>query len=155
VTSNIGRGAPGERFRLTVLTVALIALSPVTVMAQAPSAVSSAFGTQPVPPPAVTGPAPKAKPATLVVPRPASPAIAVPGQSRCTRLPLSDIKLGREETIASARFRLDEYAAAVAKKRGWRGTKKSDETVSCADYLYLPLLGQEYKCLVTATFCPT
>lgn len=76
------------------------------------------------------------------------------GTSRCTRLPLSDIQLGREETIASARLRLDEYAAVVAKKRGWKGTKKSDETVQCENYLYLPLLGQEYKCLVTATFCP-
>ena len=96
---------------------------------------------------ATPAPAPKA-----VSPAPQAAAPAAP--SKCTRLPLSDIKLGREETIASARLRLDEYAASVAKKRGWKGTKKSDETVTCADYLYLPLLGQEYKCLVTATFCP-
>ena len=41
-----------------------------------------------------------------------------------------------------------------AKRRGWKGTLvKSAETVSCEDYLYLPVIGQEYKCLVTATFC--
>ena len=76
---------------------------------------------------------------------------AAPGQ--CTRLPLSDIQIGREATIAAAREKLDDYAAKVAKQRGWGATKKSAETVSCEDYLYLPILGQEYKCLVTATFC--
>jgi hypothetical protein len=73
--------------------------------------------------------------------------------SQCTRLPLSDIQIGREATIAAAREKLDDYAAKIAKQRGWGPTKKSAETVSCEDYLYLPILGQEYKCLVTATFC--
>jgi hypothetical protein len=76
---------------------------------------------------------------------------AAPG--RCTRLPLSDIQVGREATIAAAREKLGDYAAKVAKQRGWGAVKKSAETVSCEDYLYLPVIGQEYKCLVTATFC--
>ena len=81
---------------------------------------------------------------------------AAPGKAeQCTRLPLSDIQVGREETITAARWKLDEYAAIVAKKRGWKATKKSAETVTCEDYLYLPLIGQEYKCKVTATFCAT
>jgi hypothetical protein len=84
---------------------------------------------------------------------PATPAkAAVPKQ--CMRLPLSDIAVGRPETIALAQLRLREYADKEAKRRGWKGTVvKSAETVSCEDYLYLPLVGQEYKCLVTATFC--
>jgi hypothetical protein len=82
-----------------------------------------------------------------------SAAAAAPA-SKCTRLPLSDIQVGREATIEAARQKLDEYAAVIAKKRGWTGPlKKSAETVACEDYLFLPLIGQEYKCLVTATFC--
>lgn len=84
----------------------------------------------------------------------AGPAASAAAASKCTRLPLSDIQVGREETIAAARQKLDEYAAVIAKKRGWTGPLvKSAETVACEDYLYLPLIGQEYKCLVTATFC--
>ena len=52
-----------------------------------------------------------------------------------------------------ARFRLVEYIAKVGKQRRWTSWDKSLETVSCEDYLFVPLLGQEYKCLVTATFC--
>lgn len=69
------------------------------------------------------------------------------------RLPLSDVAFGREPAIAQARMRLDEYAAAEAKKRGWGATTKSLETTSCEVYLVLPVLGTEYQCLVTATFC--
>jgi hypothetical protein len=73
---------------------------------------------------------------------------------KCMRLPLSDIAVGRPETIAQAQLRLKEYSEAEAKRRGWSGQLvKSNETASCEDYLYLPLIGQEYKCLVTATFC--
>jgi hypothetical protein len=84
---------------------------------------------------------------------PAAPAKAAVAQ-KCMRLPLSDIAVGRPETIAQAQLRLREYSEAEAKRRGWKGTLvKSAETASCEDYLYVPLLGQEYKCLVTATFC--
>ncbi len=71
----------------------------------------------------------------------------------CTRLPLSDIQVGKDKTIEVARLRLDEYVAKVGKQRGWKSWDKSLETIACEDYLYVPLLGQEYKCLVTATFC--
>ena len=88
-------------------------------------------------------------------------AIAVPGVAakaaiprRCMRLPLSDIAVGRPETVALAQLRLGEYAVKEAKRRGWSGPfAKSDEVINCEDYLYLPLVGQEYKCFVTATFC--
>lgn len=106
--------------------------------------------------------APQAKPAAAT-PAPASAAPAttatkqVPAAAtsrRCMRLPLSDIAVGRAETIAQAQLRLGEYSVAEAKRRGWPTTLvKSAETVQCEDYLYLPLVGQEYKCLVTATFC--
>ena len=93
--------------------------------------------------------APPATPPTAVVVAPKAPA-----SKRCMRLPLSDIAVGRPETIAQAQLRLREYSEAEAKRRGWKATLvKSAETVSCEDYLYLPLIGQEYKCLVTATFC--
>ncbi len=79
---------------------------------------------------------------------------AVPTKGReCTRLPLSDIQVGREKTIEVARLRLDEYMAKVGAKRGWKSWDKSQETVTCDEYLFVPLLGQEYKCMVTATFC--
>lgn len=94
-------------------------------------------------------------------PTPLAPAAVVPSaatktvpQRRCMRLPLTDIAVGRPETIALAQLRLGEYAVKEASKRGWAGAlAKSDETVTCEDYLYLPLIGQEYKCFVTATFC--
>lgn len=87
--------------------------------------------------------------AAILAPKAASSAAA-----RCMRLPLSDIAVGRPETVAQAQLRLSEYAVVEAKRRGWKGTlAKSSETVQCEDYLYLPLIGQEYKCLVTATFC--
>ena len=83
-----------------------------------------------------------------------TPATKPSGKPReCTRLPLSDIHVGKDETIRVARIRLDEYIAKVGKRRGWRSWDKSRETISCEDYLYIPLLGQEYKCFVTATFC--
>ena len=94
------------------------------------------------------------------VKQPAAPTKAAPAPAKttaaqkCMRLPLSDIAVGRPETIAQAQLRLKEYSEAEAKRRGWTGPLvKSNETVSCEDYLYLPLIGQEYKCLVTATFC--
>lgn len=79
---------------------------------------------------------------------------AAPGAPGCTRLPLSDIQFTREKTIEVARMRLDEYAQKVSTQRGWKGFKKSDETIACDVYLNLGPLGTEYKCLVTATFCP-
>jgi len=82
-------------------------------------------------------------------------AFASPAQAaKCTRLPLSDIAFGKPETIAQARGKLDDYAARVAAKRGWSGTRKSNETVSCKVFLNLGPIGTEYRCLVTATFCP-
>lgn len=81
-----------------------------------------------------------------------APAVA---PKSCMRLPLSDIAFGREGTIAQTRMRLDEYAAEEAKRRGWAGRAlvKSNETIDCDVYLVLPILGTEYKCLITATFC--
>jgi hypothetical protein len=112
------------------------------------------------PPPAQAAPAatPTASaPATAATPVASAPAKAAPAKAtaakKCMRLPLSDIAFEREPTIAQARMRLGEYAEAEAKKRGWGATTKSLETVSCEVYLVLPLLGTEYKCLVTATFC--
>ena len=105
-----------------------------------PSALAQAATPQPAPPAAGTAPA-------------AAPAKPAAKPRECTRLPLSDIQVGREKTIEVARFRLDEYIAKVGKQRRWTSWDKSLETVSCEDYLFVPLLGQEYKCLVTATFC--
>ena len=101
-------------------------------------------------------PAPKAAVSPPATPG-AAPAVAAkrPAAPReCTRLPLSDIQFGREYTIKVAREKLEEYAQKVAKARGWKnGYTRSAETASCEDYLWLPVGGQEYKCLVTATFC--
>ena len=94
--------------------------------------------------------------AKSAAPAPAAPAAAAPAAkaSSCTRLPLSDIQFGRENTIKVARGKLEEYAQKEAKRRGWAGGyTRSAETATCEDYLFLPGLGQEYKCLVTATFC--
>jgi hypothetical protein len=116
--------------------------------AQTPAPVPTAAPTlPPATTPAVTTPA--------VAKTAATPAKAPAKARDCTRLPLSDIQVGRAETIASARQKLvDEYAPKVAKQRGWKkGFTVSLETATCEDYLYVPLLGQEYKCLVTATFC--
>lgn len=110
-------------------------------------ALAIAFGPLPV-----AAQTPPSAPAAAAAPTAASAKAAAPRQ--CMRLPLSDIAVGRPETIALAQLRLGEYADKEAKKRGWKGTLvKSDEKVACEDYLYLPLVGQEYKCLVTATFC--
>ncbi len=94
-----------------------------------------------------TAPVAAKAPTTAVAPKSAEKA------RECTRLPLSDIQVGKDKTIEVARLRLDEYVAKVGKQRGWKSWDKSLETVACEDYLYVPLLGQEYKCLVTATFC--
>lgn len=84
----------------------------------------------------------------------AAPAKTAAAAKKCMRLPLSDIAFGEKETIAQASMRLGEYADAEAKRRGWKGPlAKSLQTASCEVYLVLPLLGTEYKCLVTATFC--
>ncbi len=103
-----------------------------------------------------------ATPAATSIPPPADAAgkaaksvVAAPnkGGRECTRLPLSDIQVGKEKTIEVARLRLDEYIAKVGKQKGWKSWDKSLENVSCEDYLFVPLLGQEYKCMVTAMFC--
>ncbi|HRK20139.1 MAG TPA: hypothetical protein PK970_14385, partial [Hyphomicrobiaceae bacterium] len=65
-----------------------------------------------------------------------------------------DIQFGREYTIQVAREKLEDYARKEAARRGWKnGYTRSNETATCEDYLWLPIGGQEYKCLVTATFC--
>jgi hypothetical protein len=78
-------------------------------------------------------------------------------QTRCARLPLSDVAFGRDAATAAAREKLATYAQREASRRGWGGTTpltKSAETVSCEVYLdFGPLVGTEYRCLVTATFC--
>lgn len=98
--------------------------------------------------------APPAKPSTDKAAA-AKTVLAAPAAKgrECTRLPLSDIQVGKEKTIEVARLRLDEYIAKVGKQKGWKAWDKSLEAVSCEDYLFVPLLGQEYKCMVTATFC--
>lgn len=91
----------------------------------------------------------------------ATPSGPVPAAARsrsapraCMRLPLSDIQFGREYTIQVAREKLEDYARKEAARRGWKnGFTRSNETATCEDYLWLPIGGQEYKCLVTATFC--
>ena len=100
----------------------------------------------------VVAPPVKATADKTAAPKTAAPAPAAKGRE-CTRLPLSDIQVGKEKTIEVARLRLDEYIAKVGKQKGWKAWDKSLETVSCEDYLFVPLLGQEYKCMVTATFC--
>ena len=99
--------------------------------------------------------------ATPIPPAAASVPPKVPADSKgaaakgreCTRLPLTDIQVGKEKTVEVARLRLDEYMAKVGKQKGWKSWDKSLELVSCEDYLNVPFLGQEYKCMVTATFC--
>jgi hypothetical protein len=83
----------------------------------------------------------------------AAPKAAPAPRQKCMRLPLSDIAFGRDGTIAQTRMRLDEYAQAERAKRGWGPLTKSLEKIDCEVYLVLPVLGTEYKCLITATFC--
>lgn len=138
-------GRPGLIFALAVLgvTLALPAMAQVTV---APGTV-------------VRKAAPKAAAATAAPAQAAPSATAEVASPRkapraCMRLPLSDIQFGREHTIKVAREKLEEYAQKEAAKRGWKnGYTRSAETATCEDYLWLPIGGQEYKCLVTATFC--
>lgn len=107
------------------------------------------------------GPVPSKKAASIQVgPQPAGPLAAdtksVPVGKSCFRMTLSDIQIGRDETIASARKKLmEEYAPATARSRGLKGrlSVPTNEAIRCEDYLWLPILGQEYKCFVTATFC--
>ena len=124
-------------------------LALMAVLARAPAAAFAQTAAPPVPPVAAqTAPAAAPQPTAAATTRAKSAA-----SRACTRLPLSDIQVGRDETIRVARIRLGEYADKVAKARGWKAYDKSAETVACEDYLFVPLLGQEYKCLVTATFC--
>ena len=125
----------------------VLALSVVMVGAWAGSSAGSSAMAQVAPPQPVAGAVPAAAAPAAAVAKPA----AKPRE--CTRLPLSDIQFGREKTIEVARLRLDEYIARVGKERKWKSWDKSLETVSCEDYLFVPFMGQEYKCLVTATFC--
>ncbi|MEL6752016.1 MAG: hypothetical protein AAFO70_08050 [Pseudomonadota bacterium] len=71
------------------------------------------------------------------------------------RLPLSDVAFGKPAATASARTKLNDYANAEARRRGWsapRGFTRSNETVSCTVYLDFGF-ATEYRCLVTATYC--
>lgn len=83
--------------------------------------------------------------------------VAVPAHAEvCTRLPLSDVAFGKPAATDAAREKLREYAGEKLRARGWSGQgalKSSNEKVSCEVYLDLGLLGTEYRCLVTATFC--
>jgi hypothetical protein len=125
-----------------------IAVPAVQPAAQAPKAAPAA---KPIAqPPANAATSPPAAPTPAVS---KTKTTAVSGKS-CTRLPLSDIQFGRENTIKVAREKLEEYAQKVAKEKGWKnGYTRSNETATCEDYLWLPIGGQEYKCLVAATFC--
>jgi hypothetical protein len=137
-------GLPGEIMstatRTTYFAIAIAALACAITATQAQTST----------PPAT----PSAASPNAVAPPPAGAASKQAAKPReCTRLPLSDIQVGKDKTIEVARLRLDEYVAKVGKQRGWKSWDKSLETVACEDYLFVPLLGQEYKCLVTATFC--
>lgn len=100
---------------------------------------------------AKAAPAPAAKRVVAGAP------VATPGlPSKCVRLPLSDVAFGKPAATEEARKKLLEYAQAIAKKRNWpvgRQLVSSNETVSCEVYLDFPVIGTEYRCLVTATFC--
>lgn len=117
--------------------------------------------TPPATTPAATTPTASASTAAAPASTTAAPALAAapaaPARKAaraCMRLPLSDIQFGREYTIKVAREKLEEYAQKEASKRGWKnGYTRSTETATCENYLWLPIGGQEYKCLVTATFC--
>ncbi len=83
-------------------------------------------------------------------------AVAPVSSGSCMRLPLSDVAFGKPAATDAARGKLLEYANDQAKKRKWpagRPLVSSNETVSCEVYLDVPLIGTEYRCLVTATFC--
>lgn len=87
-----------------------------------------------------------------------APASAPKGavKERCMRLPLSDVAFGIPGATAAAREKLAWYAETEAKRRKWPAEvelTRSNETVSCAVYLVFPLIGTEYRCLVTTTFC--
>ncbi len=147
--------------RALISTIVLAAALAVPVLAQTAPSVAPAASTIPpaaeVPATAQPVAAPGEVPATTAVPGKGKGAAAAgTGAAKgreCTRLPLSDIQVGKEKTIEVARLRLDEYVAKVGKQKGWNTWDKSQETIACEDYLFVPLLGQEYKCLVTATFC--
>ncbi len=130
--------------------------APAPAAAQLPTPAPRAVQTPPAAAPAVF-PAAAAKTAASPTPAPTATAkakTAAPHGKSCTRLPLSDIQFGRENTIKVARDKLEDYAQKVAKEKGWKnGYTRSNETATCEDYLWLPIGGQEYKCLVTATFC--
>ena len=130
---------------LAALTAALAAFAagPAAAQTDAPSAPAAAAA----PPAAID------KTGAVAAPAAAKGAAAAAKGRECTRLPLSDIQFGREYTIKVAREKLEDYAQQETRRRGWKGYTRSAETASCEDYLYLPIGGQEYKCLVTATFC--
>ena len=141
----------GFTARAGAIALFLSAIGATTLMAQTPAATEN---TQPPTSaaPAVTLPPAAPQPAATKVLAPAIKGTPAKGRE-CTRLPLSDIQVGRDKTIEVARLRLDEYMAKVGKQKSWKSWDKSLETVSCEDYLNVPFLGQEYKCMVTATFC--
>ena len=134
-----------------------VAASPLPAAAVVPAPALKAVA--PAVPPVVaspTVPAVKAvapAPAAKAAPAAKSAVKSVPAGRSCTRLPLSDIQFGRENTIKVAREKLEDYAKKVAQEKGWKGYTRSAETATCEDYLWLPIGGQEYKCLVTATYC--
>jgi hypothetical protein len=146
----------GRRFRFAAglsVGAVLVALLIVPVSAQTAPPAAPAAATIP---PAAEAPAttqPAAAPGEIPATTARKGAAAATKGRECTRLPLSDIQVGKEKTIEVARLRLDEYVAKVGKQKGWKTWDKSLETIACEDYLFVPLLGQEYKCLVTATFC--
>ena len=146
----VGLAGRGALTLLMALSAPVLAQTQVPVGGAAPAAAAPAA--VPAAPPAAA-PATKPAAAAPAAAAPAAPKAAAGGPRPCTRLPLSDIQVGKDKTIEVARLRLDEYMAKVGKQKGWKSWDKSLETIACEDYLYVPLLGQEYKCLVTATFC--
>jgi hypothetical protein len=140
--------APAPALKAAAPAVPPVIASPTVPAVKAIAPAPAAKAAAPVAKAAAVPPA-----ATAVAPTAKSAAKSAPAGKSCTRLPLSDIQFGRENTISVARGKLEEYAQKVAKEKGWKGYTRSAETATCEDYLWLPIGGQEYKCLVTATYC--
>ena len=74
----------------------------------------------------------------------------------CTRLPLSDVALNRNEATTAARKKLKLYAVEKLTERGWSGdgaVNAQNETVMCTPYFSFGAIKAGFRCLVTATFC--
>jgi hypothetical protein len=72
----------------------------------------------------------------------------------CTRLAHSAIEVGKETPTRYAREGIDNQIATISKTKGWKASAKSNEKVTCTEYINLGPFGQEYTCRVDVTVCP-